>query len=141
MKNKNVHSATMLGLLLLGSVSSLQATELVYTPKNPAFGGSPLNGSYLLGNAQAQNDYDDPDAKSSSSGMSAIQRFTSQLQSSLLSQVLTNARNGKAGSVTTDDFIVNILNDETGQLVIHITDRVTGEVSEIAVNGLAGTTY
>ncbi|GGL94046.1 curli assembly protein CsgF [Pseudomonas asuensis] len=140
MKNKNVLSATTLGLLLLGSVSSLQATELVYTPKNPAFGGSPLNGSYLLGNAQAQNDFDDPNAKSSSS-MSAIQRFTSQLQSSLLSQVLTNARNGKAGSVTTDDFIVNILNDETGQLVIHITDRVTGEISEIAVNGLAGSAY
>jgi curli production assembly/transport component CsgF len=140
MKNKNVLSGITLGVLLLGSVSSLQATELVYTPKNPAFGGSPLNGSYLLGNAQAQNDYDDPDAKSSSS-MSAIERFTSQLQSSLLSQVLTNARNGKAGSVTTDDFIVNILNDETGQLVIHITDRVTGEISEIAVNGLAGSNF
>ncbi|TWI58648.1 curli production assembly/transport component CsgF [Pseudomonas duriflava] len=139
MKNKSVLPTISLGLLLLASVSSLQATELVYTPINPSFGGSPLNGSYLLGNAQAQNDYDDPDATSSSS-MSTLERFTSQLQSSLLSQVLTNARNGQAGSVTTDDFIVNILNDETGELVIHITDRLTGEVSEIAVNGL-GATY
>ena len=136
MKNKNVHSATMLGLLLLGSVSSLQATELVYTPKNPAFGGSPLNGSYLLGNAQAQNDYDDPNAKKATT-LSALERFTNQLQSSLLSDVLAKARKGEAGSLQTDDFIVNMLKDETGQLVIHSTDRATGEISEI----VTGTTY
>ena len=33
-----------------------QSTELVYTPINPSFGGSALNGSYLLNNANAQND-------------------------------------------------------------------------------------
>ena len=47
------------GLLLS---SGLSATELVYTPVNPSFGGSPLNGAWLLGSAQAQNDKKDPDA-------------------------------------------------------------------------------
>ena len=46
---------------LLASACAAQATELVYTPVNPAFGGNPLNGTWLLNNAQAQNDYDDPD--------------------------------------------------------------------------------
>ncbi|CCB67681.1 conserved exported protein of unknown function [Hyphomicrobium sp. MC1] len=30
------------------------ATQLVYHPANPTFGGNPLNGSYLLSQAQAQ---------------------------------------------------------------------------------------
>jgi hypothetical protein len=48
-----------------------QATELVYTPVNPAFGGNPLNGTWLLNNAQAQNDYDDPDLKDRTSPLPA----------------------------------------------------------------------
>ena len=31
------------------------SSELVYTPINPSFGGSALNGSFLLSKAQAQN--------------------------------------------------------------------------------------
>ncbi|MCX8042556.1 MAG: curli assembly protein CsgF [Desulfobacterota bacterium] len=33
------------------------ASELVYTPVNPSFGGSPLNGQWLLGYAGAQNKF------------------------------------------------------------------------------------
>jgi curli production assembly/transport component CsgF len=120
------------GLLLSASVT---ATELVYTPVNPSFGGSPLNGAWLLGNAQAQNDTKDPDAidRSSLTGTSALDRFTSQLESRLLSDLLGDVRDGKTGSITTDDFIVNIINDDIGNLVVSITDRLTGEVSEIII--------
>lgn len=113
-----------------------QATELVYTPVNPNFGGNPLNGPTLLNEAQAQNDYKDPDLKrSTTTATSALERFSQQLQSSLLSQVLTNIRNGNTGSLTTDAFIVNVI-DDSGSLSIQITDRVTGEISEVNVNGL-----
>ena len=116
--------------------SGTSATELVYTPVNPSFGGSPLNGTWLLGSAQAQNDYKDPDAldRSSFAGSTAIQRFTNQLEGRLLSQLLADVNDGNTGSLTTDDFIVNIIND-SGNLNIHITDLLTGEVSEIQVNG------
>src|SRR5690606_25137375 len=109
---------------------------LVYTPVNPSFGGSPLNGAWLLGSAQAQNDYKDPDAldRSALGGTSALERFTNQLEGRLLSQLLADVNDGNAGSLTTDDFIVNIIND-SGNLNIHITDLLTGEVSEIEVNG------
>lgn len=126
------------GLLIgLASATAVQATELVYTPVNPSFGGNPLNGTWLLNNAQAQNDYDDPDLKSRSSvaGTSALERFTSQLQSRLLGQLLDNISTGNAGSLSTDSFIVNVI-DDSGALSIEVTDRATGEVSEIQVNGL-----
>lgn len=126
------------GLLVgLASVAAAQATELVYTPVNPSFGGNPLNGTWLLNNAQAQNDYDDPDLKSRSSvaGTSALERFTSQLQSRLLGQLLDNISTGNTGSLSTDSFIVNVI-DDSGALSIEVTDRATGEVSEIQVNGL-----
>ena len=64
---------------LLASACAAQATELVYTPVNPAFGGNPLNGTWLLNNAQAQNDYDDPDLKDRASaftGTTALERFS-----------------------------------------------------------------
>jgi curli production assembly/transport component CsgF len=32
------------------------ATEMVYHPVNPTFGGNPLNGSFLLSTAQAQGE-------------------------------------------------------------------------------------
>ncbi len=125
------------GLLLAGLLLStgVTATELVYTPVNPSFGGSPLNGAWLLGSAQAQNDTKDPDAvdRSSLAGTSALDRFTSQLESRLLSDLLGDVRDGKTGSITTDDFIVNINNDDIGNLVVSITDRLTGEVSEIII--------
>ena len=123
------------GLLLS---SGLSATELVYTPVNPSFGGSPLNGAWLLGSAQAQNDTKDPDAfdRGSLAGTSALYRFTSQLESRLLSDLLGNVKDGKTGSITTDDFIVDIRKDEAGNTVVKITDRLTGELSEIILGNI-----
>ncbi|MCY1274343.1 Type VIII secretion system (T8SS), CsgF protein [compost metagenome] len=129
--NKNRLSLWLLGLGLAGSV---QATELVYTPVNPAFGGNPLNGTWLLNNAQAQNDHDDPDS-TGATRQSALERFTSSLESRLLSQMLSNIEDGNTGSLTTDSFIINMI-DDGGQLTIMITDRATGEVSEVVVDGL-----
>lgn len=125
--------ASALGMAV---VTGAGATELVYTPVNPSFGGSPLNGAWLLGGAQAQNDHKDPDAldRSSLRGTSALERFTSQLEGRLLSQLLADASDGNSGSLTTDDFIVDIIN-ESGFLTIKITDRLTDEVSLIQVNG------
>jgi curli production assembly/transport component CsgF len=42
------------GLALASSCAS--ASSLVYTPTNPTFGGNPLNGTFLLQQAQAQGE-------------------------------------------------------------------------------------
>ena len=123
---------TLLGSLLL-SVGA-HATELVYTPVNPSFGGSPLNGAWLLGNAQAQNKKKDPDALDRSSllgNQSALDRFTSQLESRVLGDLLNGVKDGKTGMVTTDDFVVRVYNGDAGMLIVEIKDRLTGEISEI----------
>lgn len=39
---------------LLGATSAAHSGDLVYTPVNPSFGGSPLNSAHLLGLASAQ---------------------------------------------------------------------------------------
>lgn len=51
--------AVILYALLLLVYKVAFATELVYTPVNPSFGGSPLNGSWMLGSAQSQNKFSD----------------------------------------------------------------------------------
>ncbi|MHC6225768.1 curli assembly protein CsgF [Pseudomonas sp. X10] len=125
--------------VLVGALGSQAlATELVYTPVNPSFGGNPLNGTWLLNNAQSQNDHEDPSLKKRASafaGTSALERFTNQLESRLLSQLLDNINNGNTGSLSTDSFIINII-DDSGALSIQVTDRATGEVSIIEVSGL-----
>ncbi|QCI12639.1 curli production assembly protein CsgF [Pseudomonas putida] len=123
---------------LLASACASQATELVYTPVNPAFGGNPLNGTWLLNNAQAQNDYDDPDLKDRTSafaGTTALERFSNQLESRMLSQLLDNISNGNTGSMATDAFLIDVI-DDSGALSIKVTDRATGEISVIEVSGL-----
>ncbi|WP_139671137.1 curli assembly protein CsgF [Pseudomonas sp. F16(2018)] len=125
-------------LLAVGLGGQALATELVYTPVNPSFGGNPINGAWLLNNAQAQNDYDDPDLKDRSSafaGTSALERFSNQLESRLLGQLLDNISNGNTGSMSTDAFLIDVI-DDSGALSIKVTDRATGEVSIIEVSGL-----
>jgi len=115
--------------LMGGSVS---ATQLIYTPVNPNFGGSYLNGSYLLANASAQNDH-----KNSSGYVAptALERMASSLESRLMSQLFNDATNGKEGYLKTTDFEINVLNED-GVLMVHITDIATGETTVIEVGGV-----
>lgn len=120
--------------LLLVSTGAI-SSELIYTPTNPAFGGNPINGNYLLSNAQAQDTYKNPDLGEGYNAPSDLDRFTSSLQSRLLSQLLTDVGSGNSGSIETDAFIVDLV-DIDGVLTVTITDRETNEVTEIVVSGL-----
>ncbi|MGD0562710.1 MAG: curli assembly protein CsgF [Roseiarcus sp.] len=75
-------------LLMVSGAAS--AGNIIYTPVNPAFGGSPLNGSWLLSQAQAQNQFAQS-SSSASAGLTAGQQFaselTSQLYASLANQI------------------------------------------------------
>lgn len=114
---------------------SASASELVYQPTNPSFGGNPLNGSYLLNNAQAQNDHEAPSSSSPFSERTALDRFTDSLESRLLNQLIGDIGEGNAGTLVTEDFIVDIL-DVDGVLTVQITDLETNETTEIEVSGL-----
>ncbi|MCZ4337032.1 curli assembly protein CsgF [Shewanella colwelliana] len=110
----------------------LAATQLIYTPVNPNFGGSYLNGSYLLANASAQNDHK---GGSGYTPPTALERMASSLESRLMSQLFNDAANGGEGYLKTTDFEIQVVNED-GMLLVHITDLVTGETTVIEVGGL-----
>lgn len=123
-------------VVLLIAAQQSHGSELVYRPVNPSFGGNPINGNYLLANAQAQNDHPSPVSSSSPfSQRTALDRFTDSLESRLLNQLIGDIGEGNAGTLVTEDFIVDII-DNDGVLTVQITDLETNEVTEIEVSGL-----
>lgn len=112
------------------------ATEMVYVPLNPSFGGNPLNASGLLSAAQITNKHQDPSAKSASSysQQSSLQQFNDMLERSILSQLSSAATSNvmgvgnklTPGSVETGNFRINIVDMGSGLLQITTTDKVTG---------------
>tara|TARA_B100000929_G_C15487831_1_gene413410 strand:- start:1065 stop:1526 length:462 start_codon:yes stop_codon:yes gene_type:complete len=118
-------------LLAIGiAVSPAKAQDLVYEPINPSFGGNPFNSGHLLGIANAQNDFRDPNARSTSSQADI---FARQLQSRLLSALssqLVDAIFGdnpqEQGTISfggqtinffrsLDSVTITIRNDDTGE--------------------------
>lgn len=132
-------AATCLALLLSVSVNGL-ASSLVYTPVNPSFGGSPLNGGFLLNGAQLQNAYKDPELEDDEG--SALDDFNERLQRSLLSRLTSSLSesftddNGNLipGKMETEDFVVNIVDEGNGVLSVTTTDRATGATTTFTVN-------
>lgn len=120
------------------------ATNLVYAPVNPAFGGSPINGSVLLNNANAQNRHTDPSANKGGSGYkppTALESFNQRLQSMILDRIATSVTGSifdsdgslKAGIVETDAFSVSIVDLGAGVLKITTTDKATGASSTFEI--------
>lgn len=125
----------------------LSATELVYVPVNPVFGGNPLNGSTLLGIASAINKHtDDPNRPGvGGSGFTpptALEQFNDILQRTILGRVAAATTSSIVGNdgrlvpglVETTDFRINIVDLGGGLLQIITTDKVTGASTSFQVN-------
>lgn len=76
---------------ILLATSAASAGNLVYQPVNPAFGGSPLNGSWLMQQGQVQNQFANKGAgagyKPPTAGEMFAQQLTSQIYASLANQI------------------------------------------------------
>lgn len=137
-------NAVVLLAAVLAWPCTAPATELVYQPVNPAFGGNPLNGPVLLNNAQAQDKHKDPDAQNSlnsSLNRTPLQEFNDMLERSVLGQLANAATggvisNGKLipGTVETGNFTINIVDLGGGVLKITTTDKTTGGTSTFEVS-------
>ena len=115
---------------------SVAAQDLTYEPINPTFGGNPFNSAHLLGIANAQNDYRDPN---STSGSSQGDIFARQLQSRLLSAVssqLVDAIFGdnpqESGTISLGGQTIDFFRD-LENVTITITNDDTGEVTTLVV--------
>jgi curli production assembly/transport component CsgF len=127
----------LLLFFLIGSFT-VHAQQLVYTPKNPAFGGNPYNSQWLLASAQAQNSFTDPDA-SGREQLSELEQFTQNLNSQLLGQVSRSmftrefGEEGLSpGTYSFGSLAVDIYPSNEG-LVINIIDTNTGEQTQIVI--------
>lgn len=100
------------------SSTGLQATELVYTPLNPSFGGNPLLGSYLLNKANAQNDHTEEGNEDD-----FVTRFQESLERNMISEITRGVTNGEIenGTFTSGDYLIDIVS-LGGDTVITITN-------------------
>lgn len=138
-----MNNPTKIVFSLLLSCGSVCASELVYVPNNPSFGGNPLNGPVLLNQAQAQNRFTEKSPSlGASTEQSALTQFNTMLQSAILSRVASSLTSSIVGSdgrlvpgiVETTDFTISITNISPGLLQIVTTDKNTGQTTQFQVS-------
>lgn len=120
--------------------ANMDAQDLVYKPKNPAFGGDTFNYNWLLASAQAQDLTVDPDRVSlGSNGRNTADQFASSLNSLLLNQLsreIIGSQFGEDGftdgTYTLGDFQVDIATTLEG-LTITIFDQLQGEQTQLVI--------
>lgn len=124
-------------LLLLLGMACAQATELVYVPVNPNFGGSPLNGATLLNQAQAQNKTKDPEQASGK--QTPLEQFNDSLQRAVLGRLAAAATSNvvgsdgtlKPGTVETNDLLISVIDLGGGSYRIITLEKTTGRVISV----------
>ena len=128
-------------IFILGMTFGLSAQQLIYTPKNPAFGGNPNNTAHLVNTATAQNKTVDPDAtdRFSFSNETDLESFTESLNSQILSQLsrsLVDLQFGEGeiddGSYAAGNFQIDIANTLDG-VVVTILDTNGGEQTQLII--------
>lgn len=130
-----VKTATSLASVFF-AITPAYASDIVYTPINPSFGGSPFNSAHLLGIASAQNKYKDP---ASDSKNNPADQFVRTLQSRLLSSLSTQITNLIFGENAKDSGLIKFGDQEISfvrgldSVTLTITNLSDGSVTEIVV--------
>ena len=123
--------------VLCGSLASpALAQDIVYEPVNPSFGGNPFNSAHLLGIANAQNKFKDPDSAGSGSQADIFARqLQSRLLSALSSQIVDAIFGENPQEHGTIKFGGQTIEFTRGleDVTLTITDDATGEVTTIVV--------
>ncbi len=143
MKRNYLYIVSILALVFFPTFS-VNASQLIYQPVNPAFGGFSGNGNVLLNNANVQNDFGDPNADSSGyPGLNRdpLENFKDSLNRQVLTLIArkvveeafgTDTGLGSGGTYTTDGYEITITPD-TDAINISITDTLTGDTTSLIV--------
>lgn len=139
MKPKTFMTILSIAIFILGSAAAAMATEIIWQPINPSFaGGNPLNGAYLLGKAQAQDNNKDPEAAGQE--LSRLDDFRETLNRnilSLLSSRIVEKAFGEStelpnGTFRVGDFQVTI-NDQITQFEVTVLDVPNNNTTVITI--------
>jgi len=133
-----VYTALIMMLLLIPLSSN--ASELVYKPINPSFGGNPLNGSFLLGKASAQNKH-----KATLAKKSYAEKFQESLERAYISKMVREITDlafgeeadsslfGEDSIFSSGDYEILVLTSNPDAITVEITNTITGEVTVIEI--------
>jgi curli production assembly/transport component CsgF len=132
--------------LLAGALALLAggacATELVYVPVNPSFGGYPANGPGLLASASATNKHTAGALGGSSLlNQTPLQQFNQTLERTVMSQLASAAtsklmgQDGKLtpGTFSTANFTITVTDLGGGVLRVTTTEKSTGATTTFEV--------
>ena len=118
------------------------ASELVYVPVNPNFGGSPSNAPGLLAIASATNKHGLQSGLGASSlNQTPLEQFNQTLERTVLNQLASAAtsklmgQDGKLtpGTFSTENFIITVTDMGGGVLRVTTTEKATGIVTSFEV--------
>jgi len=141
-----MHKRAWIGAAALFFASGASAGQLVYTPVNPTFGGSPFNGAYLLSVANANNfDFlSNPKAAQELNSLTSQESSSQELRQALISALISQASqtvidsilgtNGQAqdsGTFSLAGETINF-NRSGGEINITLTDP-TGSQTQITI--------
>ena len=145
MKKKIVIAALTVATLVAPAIT--QATELVYEPINPSFGGNPLNGSFLLSKANSQNAH-----TASLSERSYDERLQESLERAYINRIVREITDIAFGEQEYDedgnpidsifnqdsifvsgDFQVELITSNADSIIVNITNLLTGEVTIVEI--------
>lgn len=145
MKKKIVIAALAVATLVAPAIT--QATELVYEPINPSFGGNPLNGSFLLSKANSQNAH-----SASLSERSYDERLQESLERAYINRIVREITDIAFGEQEYDedgnpidsifnqdsifvsgDFQVELITSNADSIIVNITNLLTGEVTIVEI--------
>lgn len=124
---------------LLGVPGTAVGQDLVYQPKNPAFGGSATNYNWLLKSADNQNPYDGGDGFGSFRD-DPLQNFEQQLQRQVLDQISRQVIQDRFGDIDLSEegtfdferFQVDVTPGPSG-INIRVFNKETGESTTIDI--------
>ncbi len=130
---KRIIFALVLGL----SAWAMGAQQLVYEPRNPAFGGDTFNYNWLLSSAEAQNGFQEED--NGREELSEVEQFAENLNNQLLNQISRSlfadqfGTDGlQEGTFSFGSLFIEIFPSSEG-LVVNILDTSTGDTTQIIV--------
>ena len=121
-------------LFFLSGVAYSQ--QLVYTPKNPNFGGNTFNYQWLLSSAEAQNSFQEENPFGSD--RSELEEFQASLNRQLLGQITRSVFQAELGdglqegTFNVGNLFLEVFETSEG-LVVNILDTQTGEQTQIIV--------
>jgi len=121
-------------LMLLFGATQTRATEMVYAPVNPTFGGNPNNAPGLMSMAQAQNGFKAPvDSPIEAFNLSLQRSILSRLTSQSLNTMFGSSNKLVAGSYDTVGYTIQVVDDGDGTLHIITTEKATGAVASFDI--------